>query len=106
MTDTTVTVTEPLKEHLKNVKSSRGETSLNDVIQSIIENPVNGQTTEVPEGDMEENPAPIKISEYTHVWLKQVKENSEHEVFEDLLRELSGASGRDHGEQPIEWEPL
>mgnify|MGYP006267081003 CR=1 FL=1 len=105
MTDTTVTVTEPLKDHLKDVKKARGISSLNETIQSVLDDPVQGETF-VEEGNMEKNPAPIKITDYTQAWLRQAKEDSEFGVFEDLLRDRSGASPRDEGEQPIEWEPL
>ena len=102
---TTLTVTEPLKEHLFTIKQIRGLTSLNDTVQSILEDPIDDDF-QIEQGNMDENPATVKISDITLSWLKERKKQSEFEVYEDMLRDLSGASPRSQGEEPIEWEPL
>lgn len=105
MTETTLTVTEPLKEHLKEIKQKRELSSLDETIKNVLDTPVQDQF-DVADGNMEENPAPIKVEDHTLAWVRQVKDQSEWDTYEDVLREKSGASERDHGEQPVEWEPL
>jgi len=105
MSNTTVTVTSPLKAHLETIKQERGLSSLNEVIQSVLENPVDSQY-EIPDANTRDNPAGIKISTTTLEWLKGRKQASEYNNYEDFLRHLTGASSRQKGEQPIEWEPL
>lgn len=102
---TTVTVTEPLKDHLKKLRDANNHSNLNDTIQHLLDHPTE-ETFDVSEGNMEKTPKPIKISRYTLDWLKAAKNGGDYDTYEDLLRARSGASTRHRTEDPIEWEPL
>lgn len=105
MSKTTVTVTEPLKEHLKTIRRKRSLRSLDSTIQSVLDEKVD-ESFQVEQGNMEDNPAPIKVEQSTLSLLKEVHERKPYHAYEDTLREMSGATMRDHGEQPVEWKPL
>ena len=102
---TTTTITKPTKKHLERIKTIRELSSLNETIQSILRDPVDDEY-DVADANTQDDPATVKISDNTQSWLKSLKKSEGHSSFDDLLREKSGATPRDHGEEPIEWEPL
>ena len=105
MSETTVTVSEPLKEHLKSVRRERKLSSLDATIRSVLSDPV-GEKSQVEEGNIDHNPAPIKIDTDTLEFLKDKHRQNENNAYEDTLRSYAGATSRRTGEEPVEWKPL
>lgn len=104
---TTLTVTEPLKAHLKRIKEVNEQPNLDQAIQYVMEYPLEKGKFHVRESNTEDEPATIKIKVETLSKLQTAKEQSEHHTYEDLIRQYSGATPREpKGEEPIEWEPL
>lgn len=105
MSKTTVTVSEPLKEHLKTIRRKRNLSSLDAVIRDILSEPVD-ETYQVKEGNTDASPAPIKVNETTLEFLKDRHDTTAFNAYEDTLRKYAGASPRPQGEKPVEWKPL
>lgn len=106
MSDTTLTITEALKDELKRIKREHDEVfSLKEALLFILDNPdateddLDGQENRVSE--------PIKVDELTLQTVQKLKEEDARATnYEDAIRHKADINPRDVGEQPVEITDL
>ena len=106
MSDTTLTITEPLKDELKRIKDEHEEVhSLKEALLFILDNPeatmddLGGPDNRVSE--------PIKVDELTLQTVQKLKEKTPTATnYEDAIRAKAGINPRDVGERPVEITDL
>jgi len=106
MSDTTLTITEPLKDELKRIKEDEPEVrSLKEALLFALDNP--NKTEDELGGDENRVSEPIKVDELTLQTIKKLKRDTETATnYEDAIRQKAGINARDVGEQPIEITDL
>jgi|APHM01.1.fsa_nt_gi hypothetical protein len=102
---TTASLTQPLKDHLIEIRQEYNYSSLDETVVNVLINDVS-LTRTIEDANTLDDKGVIKVSDETLELLKIHKDKADAKTYDDLLRERSGATSRDHGEEPIEWEPL
>lgn len=105
MSRTSMTVTEPVKEHIADIRDEYGLDNFNDAVLYILFNDI-AVKRNVPDANTRDDPGVIKVTDNTLDIARMRKEKNNHETYDDLMRVESGATQREKGEQPIDWEPL
>lgn len=106
MSDTTLTITEPLKDELKRIKDEHNEVrSLKEALLFALDNP--DKTKDELDGEDNRVSEPIKVDELTLQTVKKLKDDTPGASnYEDAIREKAGIKPRDVGERPIEITDL
>lgn len=106
MSDTTLTLTEALKEELKRIKDEHDEVlSLKEALLFALDN--SDKTRDQLEGKENRVSEPIKVDELTLKTVKRLKNNDpKASNYEDAIRREAGINERDVGERPVEITEL
>ena len=106
MSETTLTITEALKDELKRIKQEHDEVrSLKEALLFALDNP--DKTNDQLEGKENRVSEPIKVDQLTLETVKKVKEDDANATnYEDAIRRKAGINERDVGERPIEITKL
>lgn len=106
MSDTTLTITEALKDELRRIKRDTDEvSSLKEALLYAIENPQD--TNDQLDGREDRVTEPIKVDRLTLKTVQKLKkENPSAMNHEAAIREEAGINPRDVGERPIEITDL
>lgn len=106
MSETTLTITEALKDELKRIKREHDEVmSLKEALLFALDNPE--QTEDQLSGTENRVSEPIKVDQMTLEVVKKLKEDDTTATnYEDAIRRKAGINERNVGERPIEITKL
>lgn len=107
MSRTTLTITQPTKERLEQIRDRDDDLrSLDATIRHVLTKPIEDNVA-IRYAETESEPATINIQQNTQSWLEQRLETDDDiQTYDDLIRTLLGADRRDRGEESVEWKPL
>ncbi len=106
MSDTTLTLTEALKDELKRIKDEHTEVrSLKEALLFALDNPE--KTQDELEGKEHRVSEPIKVDTLTLQTVQKLKKDTQGATnYEDAIRQKAGINPRDVGERPVEITDL
>ena len=106
MSDTTLTITEALKDELKRIKETHDEVkSLKEALLFALDNPE--QTHDQLSGREDRVTEPIKVDELTLQTVQKLKRETPGATnYEAAIRSEAGINARDVGERPVEITKL
>lgn len=101
MTQTTISLTEALKDHLRNVKDdTTGVSTLHEALLHIIDNPHPEEV--VLDGYEKTLNDPVKVSKETLGDVKKMRDDLNASDYEAAIRQKANIRQRDLGEEPVE----
>lgn len=101
---TTVTLSDALKSELERIRDEREIKSLDETINHVLDNPVDGHRP--LHGDAARLTEPVKVTDETKERVRTTKEMGKYRDYEAVLRDKVGAAPRDTGEEPVDVRPL
>lgn len=106
MSDTTLTLTEALKDELKRIKNEHTEVrSLKEALLFALDNP--DKTEDQLAGKENRVSEPIKVDTLTLQTVQKLKDDTPGATnYEDAIREKANINPRDVGERPVEITDL
>ena len=103
MSQTTISLTEALKDHLRDIAGSEsvdGVSTLHEALLHILKNPYE-DTIEIDGYDETLND-PIKVPDETLDEVKALRDKLDARDYEEAIRERANIAHRDVGEEPVE----
>lgn len=104
MTDTTISLSEALKDHLREVVEREGLGALHEGLSYILDNPYDEQI-EIDGYDETLND-PVKTPSELQTRVKRLRDEYGAQDYEEAVREQANIKHRPMGEEPIEVTKL